>query len=640
MSGMTRELDKALGRDLRLHRGRADPVRPRRHLRHLLRTAGAAGQTPGPGHPVQPRRRVQRVVHRSPSARRRPCRSCWPLLGPLLPKDIITLVPGGVPGLPGMPGVAGRRARAPGPAAFLTRPRLRRLMGRPQRPDRSSGRGRRPEADGRRLQELEFLAEVARLTGSARTWDELMGTIVDRATAAAQAEVCSLYLMDRDGTGVTLAATNGLDPRADQRRAAAAGRGHHRHRSPRRASRRRALNVHRDRRFHWVRGVDEPRFTSMCSVPLIWNDEVVGVLNVQTVRRREFTRRDVSFLETLAGTAGRHRRAQPTSARGRGPGREPARHRRGAGQPGRGRDPRAAHAAGRRARLRRAARRRRATARRGRSGGGRRRGLGALRARAGRPARPDRRLDPGEPARPHARLRAGHRARPCGRRSTRRRRSWHRSSAATRSPSTSSSDRLRAFANADQLRRLLGYLLENASKYAPLDGTIDIYGWRKDGSRVRGHHRRRTGHSRWSGASASSSRSSGSTTRRAAPASACSRRVTWRVRWAATCAPKTARRAAASSCWSCRPRVSRREPSSRGISGPLHHSTSATARRSTKTTVTISNIESTLRKFRGPAPARGLAGDREASRGYAAAASFAAEPRPDSAAMRTLPSPS
>ena len=51
----------------------------------------------------------------------------------------------------------------------------------------------------RRLAELEFLAEVARLVGSARTWDELMGTIVDRATAAAQADVCSLYLLDRDG---------------------------------------------------------------------------------------------------------------------------------------------------------------------------------------------------------------------------------------------------------------------------------------------------------------------------------------------------------------------------------------------------------------------------------------------------------
>jgi signal transduction histidine kinase len=165
-------------------------------------------------------------------------------------------------------------------------------------------------ADRRRLEELGFLAEVARLVSSARTWDELMGTIVDRATAAARAEVCSLYLMDRDGSGVTLAATNGLDPEqvgvarlplglgitgivAETRRPTT------------------SIDVHHDRRFHWIRGVDEPKFTSMCSVPLIWDDQVVGVLNVQTVRRRKFTRRDVGFLETLAallaGTVERNR---------------------------------------------------------------------------------------------------------------------------------------------------------------------------------------------------------------------------------------------------------------------------------------------------------------------------------------------
>jgi signal transduction histidine kinase len=38
----------------------------------------------------------------------------------------------------------------------------------------------------------------------------------------------------------------------------------------------------------------------MCSVPLLWNDAVVGVLNVQTVRAREFLAADVRFLETLA----------------------------------------------------------------------------------------------------------------------------------------------------------------------------------------------------------------------------------------------------------------------------------------------------------------------------------------------------
>ena len=38
-----------------------------------------------------------------------------------------------------------------------------------------------------------------------------------------------------------------------------------------------------------------------------------------------------------------------------------------------------------------------------------------------------------------------------------------------------------ARASDEMLRRLLGYLMENAAKYAPSGGAIDIYGWRQDG---------------------------------------------------------------------------------------------------------------------------------------------------------------
>ena len=151
----------------------------------------------------------------------------------------------------------------------------------------------------RRLDELTFLQEVARLATSARTWEELMVTIVDRAAAAARAEVCSLYLLDRDGSGVTLAATNGLDRHHIGVARLPLGVGI----TGIAASTRQpvvSIDVHVDPRFAWIRGVDQARFTSMCSVPLLWNDQVVGVLNVQTVRRREFRARDVEFLETLA----------------------------------------------------------------------------------------------------------------------------------------------------------------------------------------------------------------------------------------------------------------------------------------------------------------------------------------------------
>jgi signal transduction histidine kinase len=154
--------------------------------------------------------------------------------------------------------------------------------------------------DPRRLQELTFLGEVAHLAASARTWSELMGTVIDGAKAAARADVCSLYLTDRDGSGVTLAATNGLDQEAVGVARLRMGQGIT---GIAAASRRTvtSADVRDDRRFAWIRGVDQARFTSMSSVPLVWDDQVVGVLNVQTIDPRDFTPADIAFLETLAG---------------------------------------------------------------------------------------------------------------------------------------------------------------------------------------------------------------------------------------------------------------------------------------------------------------------------------------------------
>jgi K+-sensing histidine kinase KdpD len=46
--------------------------------------------------------------------------------------------------------------------------------------------------------------------------------------------------------------------------------------------------------------VDEKRFVSMLSVPVVARDEVIGVMNVQTVEPRDFGREDIDFLQTIA----------------------------------------------------------------------------------------------------------------------------------------------------------------------------------------------------------------------------------------------------------------------------------------------------------------------------------------------------
>src|SRR5712672_4720250 len=169
-------------------------------------------------------------------------------------------------------------------------------------PDRSPGTGRRSvpvRKPADQLEQLRFLHEVARLATTARTWDELLETVVDRTRDVLHADVTSLYLLDRDGAYLTLAATNGLDRYQIGRARVPFGEGV----TGRVAAGREPLvipDVRSDPRFLWVRGIDQRRFiASMLSVPLSWNDQVVGVLNVQTEEERQFTDGDVAQLRAI-----------------------------------------------------------------------------------------------------------------------------------------------------------------------------------------------------------------------------------------------------------------------------------------------------------------------------------------------------
>jgi signal transduction histidine kinase len=149
------------------------------------------------------------------------------------------------------------------------------------------------------MHELAFLHDIAQLATLARDWDELMRSIVDGTTAAMGVEVCSFYLADHAGTRLTLAATNGLDVAQVGKVSLAWGQGI----TGRVAASRVPIAVEDvtvDPRFAWVRGFDIEALSGMLSVPLVWHDAVVGVLNVQTRDRRAFRDEEITFLQTIA----------------------------------------------------------------------------------------------------------------------------------------------------------------------------------------------------------------------------------------------------------------------------------------------------------------------------------------------------
>ena len=151
----------------------------------------------------------------------------------------------------------------------------------------------------RKLRELSFLHEVAQLAASARDWDEMLRIIIDRTTDAMRVEVSSLYLLERREGILRLVATNGLNRRFIRKATLRVGEGITGWVANARVPLA-ARDVRADPRFKWIRGVDEERFTSMLSVPLLIHDEIVGVMNVQSVRERAWDKEEIDYLQTIA----------------------------------------------------------------------------------------------------------------------------------------------------------------------------------------------------------------------------------------------------------------------------------------------------------------------------------------------------
>ena len=159
------------------------------------------------------------------------------------------------------------------------------------------------DAAERKIRELSFLHEFAKLLTTARNWDELMRTIVDRTTDALDVEVCSVYLRERHEARLRLAATNGLDRDQIGRVTMGLGEGL----TGRAAETGQPVaspDVRVDPRFKWVPDFDQSQFTSMLSVPLPWNDTIVGVINVQAIETRTFSPEEVEFLVTIGALLG------------------------------------------------------------------------------------------------------------------------------------------------------------------------------------------------------------------------------------------------------------------------------------------------------------------------------------------------
>ncbi len=149
------------------------------------------------------------------------------------------------------------------------------------------------------VKELVFLQRLALAAASTPQPDALMHLIIRETTGALETDVCSIYLWDPAAEALVLTATNGLSQSAVGRARMRLGEGL----TGWVAQQRQPVvvpDVRAEPRFKWIPGVDQERFVSMVSVPVLAGPRIVGVLNVQTVQPRAFTEADIEFLSAIA----------------------------------------------------------------------------------------------------------------------------------------------------------------------------------------------------------------------------------------------------------------------------------------------------------------------------------------------------
>ena len=150
---------------------------------------------------------------------------------------------------------------------------------------------------------LTILEDISTLISShSHDLQETLNRIVATIAKRMQTEVCSLYLFDRQKARLTLCATMGLDQESVGRVSMGTGEGL----TGMVIEKLKPVSVVdalKHPRYKYFPETHEERFHSFLGVPLIENKQPLGVLVVQTSRRRTFARDEIRLLTTISAQA-------------------------------------------------------------------------------------------------------------------------------------------------------------------------------------------------------------------------------------------------------------------------------------------------------------------------------------------------
>jgi phosphotransferase system enzyme I (PtsP) len=149
---------------------------------------------------------------------------------------------------------------------------------------------------------LGILADISTLITHSHDLQETLDRLVATVAERMETEVCSLYIFDPKLNRLTLWATMGLDPESVGKVSMGIGEGLTglviEQMKPVMV-----VNALTHKRYKYFPETHEEHFHSFLGVPLVEKKAPLGVLVVQTSRRREFSRDEIRLLTTISGQA-------------------------------------------------------------------------------------------------------------------------------------------------------------------------------------------------------------------------------------------------------------------------------------------------------------------------------------------------
>ncbi len=144
---------------------------------------------------------------------------------------------------------------------------------------------------------IQQLSHIVQEVSLASTYEQKVALMVESISEAMLVDVCSLYLLNKEGE-MLLLATHGLAASAVRTVKLPAGAGL----VGLVASTRHPVNIadaEKHPAYLYIAETQEERYHGFCAIPLVFGGRVIGVLVVQSSEKRQFSKNEEGFLVTL-----------------------------------------------------------------------------------------------------------------------------------------------------------------------------------------------------------------------------------------------------------------------------------------------------------------------------------------------------